>query len=251
MEEKPAENTSGNPETTQLSSQTEVATETGKDKTCPKCGTVNPSAALYCYKCGVKLTSIEVPNKKICVGCRTPNSLTSQYCYKCGLKLPEKPGTTQLAEKYAGFWTRFLAYFIIDGILTGIIVYAITISVFPSVFGQEFSLNNLVNPYTGEYTDDFWGFYFLTLAVSTAVQTIYYTITVGKWGKTIGKAALRLQVLRSDGSRVSYGRAFCRSLAYVLNSFTFGIGFLIIAFNSQKRGLHDFICDTIVVRTDW
>lgn len=253
VEEKLPENV---PVDKQNVSQTPPASEEGIEhmgnKICPQCGTVNPSTALYCLKCGSKLPTVEVPNKKICIGCRTPNAPTSQYCYKCGLKLPEKQGTSHdFSRKYAGFWMRFLAHFIIDGIVLGIIVYVIAISVFPSISGEQFSLDTFVNRYTGEYTDDFWEFYFLTLFISLVVQTIYHTIAIGKWGKTIGKAALRLQVLKSDGSRVGYGRAFCRSMAYILNGLTLGIGFLIIAFNDQKRGLHDFICDTIVVRTDW
>jgi len=35
-----------------------------------------------------------------------------------------------------------------------------------------------------------------------------------------------------------------------LNSFTGGLSFLIIAFTGKKRGLHDYIADTIVIKTD-
>jgi uncharacterized RDD family membrane protein YckC len=62
--------------------------------------------------------------------------------------------------------------------------------------------------------------------------------------------ALRIKVVKPDGSRVSYWRAFGRGLAYYLNQFTLGFSFLIIAFTSKKRGLHDYIADTVVIKTD-
>jgi uncharacterized RDD family membrane protein YckC len=82
------------------------------------------------------------------------------------------------------------------------------------------------------------------------VQIAYSTIAVGKWGKTVGKAALGLKVVKPDGTRVSCWRAFGRSLAYQLNGFTLGLSFLMIAFTSKKRGLHDYIADTVVIKTN-
>jgi uncharacterized RDD family membrane protein YckC len=86
------------------------------------------------------------------------------------------------------------------------------------------------------------------LAIWT-IEIAYFTISVGKWGKTIGKKAVGLKIVRTDGSRVSYARALGRSLAYMLNGFSYDLTFLMIAFNAQKRGLHDYIADTIVVKT--
>ncbi|MCW8344273.1 RDD family protein, partial [Stenotrophomonas sp. SG1] len=38
-----------------------------------------------------------------------------------------------------------------------------------------------------------------------------------------------------------------RYWAMLLSSFTLGIGFLMAAFTERKQGLHDMICDTLVV----
>ena len=61
-----------------------------------------------------------------------------------------------------------------------------------------------------------------------------------------GKRALGLHVLRVDGSRVGLGRKFCRSLLAWL--FSAVLVNLMIAFRKDKRGFHDLIFDTIVVR---
>jgi uncharacterized RDD family membrane protein YckC len=57
-----------------------------------------------------------------------------------------------------------------------------------------------------------------------------------------------LYVVRTDGSRVGIGRALARYLAYVPSAIILGGGFLMIAWRQDKRGLHDLICDTVVIR---
>ena len=37
----------------------------------------------------------------------------------------------------------------------------------------------------------------------------------------------------------------------ILSALIFGIGYLMIAFTERKRGLHDIIAGTCVVKSDW
>jgi uncharacterized RDD family membrane protein YckC len=60
--------------------------------------------------------------------------------------------------------------------------------------------------------------------------------------------AVGLRIVTSDGGRVSYARALGRSFAEILSSIICYIGYIIVAFDDQKRALHDHICDTRVVR---
>ena len=76
----------------------------------------------------------------------------------------------------------------------------------------------------------------------------YNTWFIGSSNATPGKSMMSLSVIRSDGSDVSYGIAFVRSLAEFLCIATFGIGYIIAAFDDQKRGLHDHICGTRVIQ---
>ena len=255
MEQKPAGET---PRETQqqpeiiLSSTSQGGIETAPNRICPSCGTVNPPSSVYCNKCGLKLPDVSVPDKKICPGCHTSNALTSQYCYKCGLKLPDKPGSGfESTLRYGGFWIRFIA-FIIDGILLYVLSIIIAVFIYAGINGpsSESSLLSAIqssNAIDNSTVSSFIGLVFLTGFITTIV---YSTVAIGIWGRTIGKAALKLKVVKPDGSRVSYWRAFGRSLAYILNWFIFGLGFLVIAFTSKKRGLHDYICDTVVVKTN-
>ena len=55
-------------------------------------------------------------------------------------------------------------------------------------------------------------------------------------------------ICNADGSAVTYGRAFGRYWGQALSSLILGIGFLMVAFDDEKRGLHDRLCDTRVIR---
>lgn len=77
---------------------------------------------------------------------------------------------------------------------------------------------------------------------------LYFTVGVAVWRTTIGKRALGLYVVRPDGSKVGVGRALARYLSYSLSAAILFVGFLMIAWRRDKRGLHDLICDTYVVR---
>jgi uncharacterized RDD family membrane protein YckC len=84
--------------------------------------------------------------------------------------------------------------------------------------------------------------------IQTSVAVAYTTFFVGKYGATPGKMACGLQVVRPDGGRVTYLRAFGRYFAEWLSQITLLIGYIIAAFDDEKRSLHDLICDTRVIR---
>jgi uncharacterized RDD family membrane protein YckC len=77
----------------------------------------------------------------------------------------------------------------------------------------------------------------------------YFTFFVGWCGQTPGKRLCKLKVIQKNGEPVTYGRAFLRYLAYVVSFMIAGLGFLMIAVDRKKRGLHDLIAGTLVVKT--
>lgn len=77
---------------------------------------------------------------------------------------------------------------------------------------------------------------------------VYMTWFMGRYGATPGKMALKLKVVRGDGSKLTYLRAFGRTLGFLLSCNTMYLGFLVAFFDSEKRTLHDIICDTRVVQ---
>lgn len=68
-------------------------------------------------------------------------------------------------------------------------------------------------------------------------------------GKSLGKMFTGLTILKTDGSPVDVQTILKRNfLGYLLTLVTLGIGFLIAAFNTSGRALHDLIGGTVVVR---
>ena len=61
--------------------------------------------------------------------------------------------------------------------------------------------------------------------------------------------ALRLRVIRTDGTYMSVGRAFLRNVGFGISALVLGIGLLWVAFDPNKQGWHDKMADTYVVKT--
>ena len=70
------------------------------------------------------------------------------------------------------------------------------------------------------------------------------TYTIGFWigqGATPGKMAVGVKVVMANGHPIEFGAACLRYVGYIACALTLGIGYLMIAFTAEKRGLHDFI----------
>jgi uncharacterized RDD family membrane protein YckC len=65
---------------------------------------------------------------------------------------------------------------------------------------------------------------------------------------TVGKMMCGLRVTDTQGQRISFGRATGRYFAKILSALTLFIGYLMVGWTRQKRGLHDFIAGTLVIR---
>jgi len=87
----------------------------------------------------------------------------------------------------------------------------------------------------------------IILGYFVAFVPLYF---VGLWtwrGQTLGKMAIAIRVVRSDGRPVSVGTALLRLVGYLFSSLLLFVGFLMIVFDRERRGLHDRLADTIVV----
>jgi uncharacterized RDD family membrane protein YckC len=93
-----------------------------------------------------------------------------------------------------------------------------------------------------------FGYFSITLFLNMAVAALYEAAFVVYKGATPGKLALSLRVIREDGTRPGWGLAIGRYFAKLVSSFTMCIGFIMVGLDDEKRGLHDRICNTRVIR---
>ncbi len=151
---------------------------------------------------------------------------------------------------YAGFWIRFVAL-MIDSIILGVTGSALQMLFLGSTFRPLAGLREPVPPDQAIAAfGALMGTIALSALVGTAMSACYEAFFLSKVGATPGKMVLGLKVTRPNGEPLSLGRAFGRYFARMLSSFTFGIGFLIAAFDSEKRAMHDMIADTRVIKAD-
>lgn len=182
-------------------------------------------------------------------------SATSARCLECGNTFPTsemvqyagayicpacKPRVFQKVREgieltgamvYGGFWLRLLAK-IIDGIVLWIVGFIVQLPLAALMQGGTDSL-----PY-----------FLVSYVVSFAINLSYSTLLIGKYGATLGKMACGLRVVTATGGRVSYGLACGRYFGEILSSLILCIGYLMAAFDEEKRTLHDRICNTRVIR---
>lgn len=68
-------------------------------------------------------------------------------------------------------------------------------------------------------------------------------------GATLGKKGMRLKVVNSHYEKITLGQATLRMASKYISAATFYIGFLMVLFSNKKRGLHDIIANTYVVKS--
>lgn len=144
------------------------------------------------------------------------------------------------APIYAGFWRRAGAYLLDEVIMLVIIVVLGVIIVVPTVV--------LVTMLGRELDSDKYADLVATL-IAVPVAWLYPTLLESsKLQATLGKRLLGMRVTDEHGARVSFGRANGRYWSKILSSILLGAGYIMVAINPRKQGLHDRIAHTLVVR---
>lgn len=143
--------------------------------------------------------------------------------------------------RYAGFFVR-VAAFVIDGAVLSAFGVLLAMAGYTGIRAGMMTVGH-TSPIEADET-------LLTLLTAAwfAMATVYFTILHRAYGQTIGKSLLGLRVHTIDLGEVGYLRAFLRTVCYAASSSFFGFGFILVALTPRKRGWHDFIAGTCVVR---
>ena len=162
-------------------------------------------------------------------------------------------------KRYAGFFVRANA-FIIDNII---------LSIFGALFLYVMSLagmldltavSEIVNQYIENPTSTELVSKALEIPGMSAfftiwsfVQAVYFIVFHAVWGATPGKKLLHIHVEMANGEKLSWAFSIFRFIASIVTQATlifYGLGYLIVLIDPQKRALHDFIARTRVVHDD-
>lgn len=143
--------------------------------------------------------------------------------------------------RYGGFWIRFVAY-IIDLILLNIVL-----GIIASIFGIRLMVGDPTSIDPEKFMAQMGTFQIAGLVVTWLYSALMES---SARGATIGKMAVGLRVVDEHGNRISFLRATGRFFAKFISTIILFIGFLMVAFTDRKRGLHDMIAGTLVIKVN-
>lgn len=174
-----------------------------------------------------------------CPHCGTENDPAANFCRLCGRTMRSNGTRSTIARApvsrapslpYAGFWSRFAAY-LIDSLL----VYGVTI----------FSGVLCVNAFDADGEA-------IAMFLGLGTLAVYSIVGIGKWGKTLGMAIMRIKVIKEDGSPPGYGAALLRLIVYAVPSCLCGLLTLLnclsCTWDTHNQTWHDKAANTYVVR---
>jgi uncharacterized RDD family membrane protein YckC len=206
---------------------------------CSKCGANVSEGAAFCSACGQPMaTTSAVPPPGATPILTAPPSYAppAQTSWQAPIARP---------VAYAGFWLRFVAWFI-DRIVLQFAGSIITLPFAASVGIREFLRTHPTSPEDFIPLFENMRKFFLIIL---ALEWLYYALLESSaWQATLGKKALGLEVTDLAGVRITFGRATGRYFARYISFFTIGIGYIMAGFTQKKQALHDMIAGTLVIR---
>jgi uncharacterized RDD family membrane protein YckC len=171
------------------------------------------SAATICNRCG----------NYACEQCFEVGADRQDYCVNCLPRTESAELATRMSRLNAVLIDQF--FLVLPAVLLGGLGYMLT--------------------------KEWWGV--LAFGGAAFVFSICYMLyLLSEYGQTVGKRAMNIKVVRTDGSAVSLGRLFLlrNFVPGIVNMPTSGLFNLIdtlVIFGEPRRCLHDYIADTKVI----
>jgi len=135
---------------------------------------------------------------------------------------------------FAGAVSRFVAYAIDLAVIAGVFMLALAAISFAASVVTGHSVSWSRNDILVTIAFLAWGF-------------IYFAYSWAASGKTFGMAVLGVRVVAADGADATARQAVVRTLAFPLSFLVFGLGFVGIVLQRDRRALHDLIAGTVVI----
>ena len=134
----------------------------------------------------------------------------------------QQPQYGQHQLQYVGVGTRFLAY-LIDTIIIGVVA-----GILSAIFRNSPGLSG---------------------GITGILALLYFIVLEATQGATLGKMALGLRVVRTDGSPISWTESIIRNLLRIIDGlFIYLVGAIFIWTSPLKQRLGDRAARTVVIR---
>ncbi len=157
-----------------------------------------------------------------------------------------------LKIRYAGFWIRFVAsvadtFFL--ALPLGVVIYFLSDG---SWFDFAQYQQNVNYAMSGNAEKALANQPELSLRWELLFEMSILIISIIFWrrwkGATPGKRFVHIKIVDAKTFQdITNTQAITRSIGYIASTFTFFIGFIMIGFRKDKRGLHDLLANTVVI----
>jgi len=139
--------------------------------------------------------------------------------------------------QYAGFWRRLLAFLLDSFLFSAVVAPLLVLS-----YGRDYFY------WSSEQTGIFAMYGLIDFLLTTLLPLL---LIIGFWvklGATPGKLLLDCRVVDANTLQpLSWKKALLRCLAYVASALPLYLGFVWIAVDKRKQGLHDKLAKTLVL----
>lgn len=157
------------------------------------------------------------------------------------IQAPQAP-----APQYRSVGIRFVAI-LIDLIIVALISVFFTV---PFAVPSSITLANVTST-SAQTVSITTGSAAANSLITGIILLVYFTVLLGTYGQTVGKMAVKIKVVKEDGSKLSYIDAFVRTLLLYVDAFPYVVPFLLGAIliwtSDKKQRLGDRAARTIVV----
>ncbi|MGZ4863319.1 MAG: RDD family protein [Halobacteriota archaeon] len=176
-----------------------------------------------------------------CQQCGTPTFPDASYCEQCGAQLhaavePQPQSVSPLAPAPTYQESTFVAEMPYEGVpirFVAILIDTIIIAIITGILSIPFQSQ-------------------LSGAVSLLIFLLYFIVLEGAYGQTVGKMAVKIKVVKEDGSKIDYTDAVVRNVLRLIDLIPYFIPYLLGAIliwtSDKKQRLGDRVAHTIVVK---
>jgi len=140
-------------------------------------------------------------------------------------------GTDTQSRRYAGFWIRVLAT-----IIDSIVILIITGPLLYGIYGVDAFMSEDLVQGTAH------------VLISYVFPFIFTIVLWMKYGGTPGKRMLGLRVINeASGEHLNLSQSIIRYVGYLISLIVLLIGVIWVAFNTKKKGWHDYMAGSVVI----
>jgi uncharacterized RDD family membrane protein YckC len=208
------------------------------EETCPDCGFANERFASRCERCGAQFAARE-EEAEAPLNLELP--LEDAYTRYVQRQIDIVEISDAPRPRWGGCVRRGLAFLIdlvVLAVLSSILFFLVYVA-----FTVGMAAHRSRSP-----SDSLIGLTRFFVFGEILLVSGYFVLFHGTEGKTPGKWLLGLRVVGAEQRSIGYRRALVRFLGYFPAIFSFGLGILWIVLSREKRGWHDFLAGTWVIR---